>query len=216
MSVRVGLVDYGAGNLASVRKAFVHLGATVVIPTAPADLQRVDAVVVPGVGHFRATAALDEHWRAAIVAAVGEGRPLLGICLGMQWLLEGSDEAPGLPGLGLMTGCCALVGSAAFRCPDDESPAEAEAPLKVPHVGWNSVHVLRPSRLLDGLADGAYVYFSHSYAVPIGPDAAATTVYGGAFAAVVERGHVGGVQFHPEKSGEVGLEVLRNFLELAA
>lgn len=210
--MRVALVEYGAGNLASVRKALLHLGATVIAPAGPADLAEVEAVVVPGVGHFGATLALDDAWREAIVAAVGEGRPLLGICLGMQWLFEGSDEAPGVAGLGLMAGYCALLGSPALGA---DGPGAGDAGLKVPHVGWNALRLLRPSRLLDGVPDGAYYYFTHSYAAPVGPDAVATTTYGGTFAAVVERGQVCGVQFHPEKSGDMGLRVLANFLALA-
>jgi glutamine amidotransferase len=212
--MRIALIDYGAGNLTSVLKALRHLGASVAIPAAPADLGGADAVVVPGVGHFGATSRLDATWREAVWAAVEGGRPLLGICLGMQWLFEGSDEAPRVPGLGVMSGCCARVGSAALGG-DAEPTAGGRSALKVPHVGWNTLRRVRPSRLLEGIPDGAYVYFTHSYAAPVGPDAVATTTYGGVFAAAVERGPVCGVQFHPEKSGEVGLQVLRNFLALA-
>lgn len=206
----IALVDYGAGNLTSVRKAFAALQAEVRTPAAPAVLAGARAIVVPGVGHFGATAALDGAWREAILAAVTAGTPLLGICLGMQWLFEGSDEAPGLPGLGLLAGRCRRL---------DPSGAPGHGPagrLKVPHVGWNRLEAVRPSRLLAGVPDGAHAYFTHSYAAPVTADCVATTTHGGRFASGVERGSIFGVQFHPEKSGAVGLAVLRNFLSAAA
>jgi glutamine amidotransferase len=193
----IALVDYGAGNLTSVRKALAAIGAEVRVARAPGDLADVSAVIVPGVGHFQATAALGDDWREAVLAHLGEGRPLFGICLGLQWLFEASDEAPGLAGLGLMAGSCA-------RLPDT---------VKVPHVGWNALARTRPARLLEEVPDGAQVYFTHSYAAPLTPDCAATTTHGVEFASVVERGQVFGVQFHPEKSGDVGLRILRNFVD---
>ena len=140
---------------------------------------------MPGVGHFGATAFLDDAWRDAIQAAVADGVPLLGICLGLQWLFEGSEEAPASPGSARSQGRC-------IRLP----------PLvKVPHVGWNSLEITRPSPLLDGVAEGTQVYFTHSYAAPVTGDCVAATTHGTRFAAAVQRGHVWGVQFHPEKSG---------------
>jgi glutamine amidotransferase len=197
----IALIDYKAGNLTSVRKALAALGAEVIVPAVPDELAEASGVIVPGVGHFGATRALDMPWIDAILARVGEGRPLLGICLGMQWLFEGSDEAPELPGLGLLSGRC-------YKLQNDA--------VKVPHVGWNSLAIDRAeASLLDGVADGSQVYFTHSYVAPVTGDAAAVTEHGQRFAAVVQRGYVAGVQFHPEKSGDVGLRILRNFLELA-
>ena len=220
----IALVDYKAGNLTSVKKALATLGADVFVPTAPADLADARGIIVPGVGHFGATRALDGPWTDAILACVGEGRPLFGICLGMQWLFEGSDEAPDLPGLGLLSGRCYRLGSVRLK-PEttderDSGPGrvrlQADQTIKVPHVGWNSLAIGRPgASILDGVADQAQVYFTHSYIAPVTDDAVAVTTHGEAFAAVVQHGQIAGVQFHPEKSGDVGLRILRNFLELA-
>jgi len=200
----IALVDYGAGNLTSVRKALTALGADFSTPASPADLERASALIVPGVGNFAATSALDERWRRAINLAVHTDKPLLGICVGMQWLFEGSEEAPEVPGLGVLAGRCErLRGNAACR-------------LKIPHVGWNALDMLRPSRLLAGLRPGAYVYFTHSYAAPVTLDCVGATTHADTFAAAVERDRVFGVQFHPEKSGEAGLSILRNFLRVVA
>jgi glutamine amidotransferase len=196
--LQIALIDYRAGNLTSVRKGFAAAGASLFTPETPADLERGAAIVVPGVGHFASTAVLDERWRMAIAAAVADGVPLLGICLGLQWLFEGSDEAAGLPGLDALDGRC-------FRLPP---------PVKVPHVGWNSLEIVRPSPLLDGIADGTQVYFTHAYAAPVTADTVAATTHGTRFAAAVQRGNVCGVQFHPEKSGDAGLRILSNFLAM--
>jgi glutamine amidotransferase len=196
MPTRVALIDYGAGNLTSVRKGLAAAGAAVFTPASPTDFARAEAVVVPGVGHFRATDPLDAAWRSALAVIMERRIPLLGICLGLQWLFEGSSEAPGVAGLGVLPGRCT-------RLPDD---------LKVPHVGWNSLEIVRPSRLLDGIETGTQVYFTHSYAAPVTSACVATTTHGSRFASVVEAPGVYGVQFHPEKSGDAGIRILRNFL----
>ena len=196
----IALIDYGAGNLTSVRKGFDAAGAHVFTPTAPGELDDAAGVVVPGVGHFGATAALSGEWRTAILGAIERGTPMLGICLGLQWLFESSTEAPDLAGLGAMPGRC-----------------ERLPPIvKVPHVGWNSLEVLRPSAILNGVADGTQVYFTHAYAAPLAGETVAATTHGKRFTAVVERDSLFGVQFHPEKSGEAGIRVLENFVAIAA
>ena len=195
----IALIDYGAGNLTSVKKALHAVGVEFAVPASPEQVRQARGVIVPGVGHFGATAALDESWRSAIRGSVDRGTPLLGICVGMQWLFQGSEEAPGVPGLGVLDGTCQLL----------------RGRMKVPHVGWNALDVQpRPTRLLAGLEPGAYVYFTHSYAAPVTPDCVAATSHTGAFAAAVERDRVFGVQFHPEKSSDAGLQILRNFLEV--
>jgi glutamine amidotransferase len=205
----IALVDYGAGNLTSVRKALTSLDADFIIPSSPGDCAGAAGIIVPGVGHFAATSRLDGEWRDAILSATAAGVPLFGICVGMQWLFEGSDEAPGVAGLGVIPGRIArLDGDAARR-------------LKVPHVGWNSLDfrrsIARPgtsARLLQGLSSGAQVYFTHSYAAPITDECVASTAHANAFSSVVERDNVYGVQFHPEKSGDAGLQIIRNFLDI--
>jgi len=258
----IALVDYRAGNLTSVKKALATIGAEVFVPTTPEQIADATGVIVPGVGHFGATRALDAPWVEAILARIGEGRPLLGICLGMHWLFEGSDEAPELPGLGLLSGHCYRLGTKVRLKPDtteEELPLppdtteeevqlqrhtteeelrgqpdttgeavrdrdcgrvrlqpERDPIVKIPHVGWNSLDVARgEASILDGVPQGAQVYFTHSYVAPVTGDAAAITEHGEPFAAVVQRGYIAGVQFHPEKSGDVGLRILRNFIELA-
>ena len=195
----IALIDYHAGNLTSVRKAFAALDAELFTPASPDEIGDAAAIVVPGVGHFGATRALGPDWIEAILARVGEGRPLLGICLGMQWLFEGSEEAPELPGLGLLGGQC-------YRLRAQN--------VKIPHVGWNSLDIQRDSSIVEDVQPGSQVYFTHSFVAPVTGDTVAVTEHGEPFAAVVQRGHVAGVQFHPEKSGDVGLQVLRNFLNL--
>jgi len=210
----IALIDYKAGNLTSVKKALATIGAPVFVPAAPEELANASGVIVPGVGHFGATRALDASWIDAILARVGEGRPLLGICLGMQWLYEGSDEAPDVPGLGLLGGRCYRLG-AAVRPPAERTPAgTADRGVKVPHVGWNSLAISGEASIVDGVPQTSQVYFTHSYAAPITGDTVAVTEHGEMFAAIVQRGYIAGVQFHPEKSGDVGLRILRNFMEL--
>ncbi len=202
----ITVIDYKAGNLTSVVKALRFLDARdVVVTQSPEDVLRAEKIVLPGVGHFQSTQLLkDLGLTDAVREAVAKGTPFLGICVGLQWLYEGSTEAPETDGL------CAF----ASQC--ERFPAMYDgAELKSPHVGWNSLEEIRPdSRLLAGVEDGAFVYFTHSWRAPVSADTAAVTNYGGAFSSAVERGNVMGVQFHPEKSAEVGLRVLRNFVEL--
>ncbi len=212
----IALIDYKAGNLTSVKKALATIGADVFVPESPGDLTEASGIIVPGVGHFGATRALDQSWIDAILARVGEGRPLFGICLGMQWLYEGSDEAPELAGLGLLSGRCYRLGTVRLK-PDTTDGVVRLKPdhaIKIPHVGWNSLSIERRMSIVEGVPASAQVYFTHSYAAPLGGETVAITEHGGAFTAIVQRGHVAGVQFHPEKSGDVGLRILRNFLEL--
>jgi glutamine amidotransferase len=192
----IALVDYGAGNLTSVRKAFAALRAEIETPLSPSDLAAARAIVVPGVGHFERTAAIEQPWLAAIRARITAGVPFLGICLGMQWLFDGSEEAPGVAGLGIFPGMCERI----------------HAP-KVPHVGWNSLALSRSAPLTSDIPDQSQVYFTHSYAAPLVEATAAVTTYGVAFSAAVEQRNIAGVQFHPEKSGAVGLRILRNWLD---
>ena len=201
----IALIDYKAGNLTSVKNALSTIGADVFVPATPDDLANAGGIIVPGVGHFGATRALDQAWIDAILARVGEGRPLFGICLGMQWLFEGSDEAPDLAGLGLLSGRCYRLGTVGLKRDPD---------IKIPHVGWNSLAMQRDTSIVDGVETGSQVYFTHSYVAPVTGDTVAVTEHGETFAAVAQRGHIGGVQFHPEKSGDVGLRILRNFVEL--
>ena len=226
----IALIDYGAGNLTSVRKALTSLGAEFATPASPAECPRFSALIVPGVGNFAATHALVGPWRDAIGSAVRSGTPLFGICLGMQWLFEGSDEAPEVPGLGVLPGRVVRL------------QGNVEERLKIPHVGWNALAASRgpdPStssgspraqargersapletefrgRILADLGPGAHVYFTHSYAAPVTADCVAATTHAETFSAVVERGTIFGVQFHPEKSSDAGLQIIRNFLEVA-
>jgi imidazole glycerol-phosphate synthase subunit HisH len=196
----IALVDYGAGNLTSVRKALDAIGANAWTPTVAGELGRANGIIVPGVGHFDATRALTDEWRTAIRTMVDDGVPLLGICVGLQWLFEGSDEAPSVKGMSLLKGTC------------HNFTDHVNGRLKVPHVGWNSLSMPRQSRLMAGVGEGSQVYFTHSYAAPLCDETAAICEYGFPFSAAVERDNVSGVQFHPEKSGEVGLRILRNWI----
>ncbi len=201
MTRSIALVDYGAGNLTSVRKGLTAAGADLYTPANPLDLSKAAAIVIPGVGHFGATVSLGGEWRTEILGRVRAGVPLFGICLGMQWLFDGSSEAPGIKGLGLIEGTCTRI--------------DAPPPLKVPHVGWNTLeHAPRSGVLLHEVDERSHVYFTHTYAAPVTADCTASATHGGRFAAVVERDHVCGVQFHPEKSGEAGLQILRNFVRM--
>ena len=199
----IAIADYGIGNLGSVTKAFRHAGAEVVLTGDPDVLRSADALVLPGDGAFGAT--MEEVTRRGLVPVLREtvaaGKPLLGICIGMQLLFEESEEHGRHEGLGFLRG--------RVRRFDDG--------LSVPHMGWNRLRARRPHPLLDGLADGAYVYFVHSYFCDA-PDEVviATSDYGRDFPAVVGRDNVLGVQFHPEKSQAVGLRMVESFVRSLA
>lgn len=192
----IAIVDYGTGNLASVAKALRAVGTSPRMVKLPAELQGATGVVIPGVGHFGATRALGNDWRGALRDSIASGRPLLGICLGMQFLFAGSDEAPDTPGLGVF----------------EERLVRLTGDVKVPHVGWNTLESLGTSPLLDGVSEGDAVYFTHSYVAPIGRGTIASSSHGTAFASIVEQRNVSGMQFHPEKSGAAGLTLLRNWV----
>jgi len=195
----IAIVDYRAGNLVSVKKAVDRLGFPCAITSDPAVVERAERVIVPGVGHFAATSVLtDTGLRKVIEGAIERGVPFFGICVGMQWMFDSSEEAPGVPGLGVFPGQCAHF------------PPE----VKAPHVGWNQLEIENGSRLLRGVPSGAFVYFTHSYRAPLVEETVACCNYGGAFSAAVERSHLFGVQFHPEKSGDAGLTILENFCRI--
>ena len=196
----LAIIDYNAGNLTSVKKAFDYLGTPALVTSDPGVVAKAEKIVLPGVGHFCATRALDEYGlREVVVNSIERGIPFLGICVGMQWMLASSEEAPDVLGLGLWPGECG-------RFP---------AAVKSPHVGWNSLEIsARSSRLLRGVPAGSFVYFTHSYRVPLVAATVAACDYGGGFSAAVEQDNIFGVQFHPEKSDPAGLKILENFRDL--
>lgn len=200
----IAVLDYGIGNLRSAEKALQHLGAPAVLTPDPADARGAAGVVLPGVGAFgRCMEALRESGLEPVVhEAVEAGTPFLGICVGMQMLFDSSEEAPGCKGLGIIPG-------------EVRRLVTAE---RLPHMGWNTLAVRSGSALLDGIPDGAWLYFVHSYA-PVPDDeavVAATTDYDGPVVAAVEKGPLWATQFHPEKSGDNGLRVLGNFVRACA
>ena len=196
----IAIFDYGAGNLRSVQNTLGELGCQYSLVRDAAGLDAASKIILPGVGHFgQMMRSLDElQVRQALLARIAAGVPFLGICLGMQALFERSDEAPEVRGLGLYPGAV------------QRFPLHA----RVPHMGWNELEVRPDSRLARNLNAHPYVYFAHSYYVPENPRAAATCTYEVKYTAALESGNVYGVQFHPEKSGAVGLRIVGNFLEL--
>lgn len=195
----IAIVDYGAGNLTSVKKALDWLGQDSIVTADAGEVAQAEKVIVPGVGHFAATKALNHNGlKDAIQTAISREIPFLGICLGMQWMFPSSTEAPGVAGLGVFPGECVHF------------PAD----VKSPHVGWNQLQFVGKSQLLRDLPSETFVYFTHSYRVPPVQETVATCEYGGVFSAVVERDRLFGVQFHPEKSGPIGVKLLQNFCEL--
>lgn len=196
---RIAVVDYRAGNLTSVVSALRAVGGDLEVTSDPHVVYQAAKIVLPGVGHFAATQFLEDRGlTAAIRSRIAQGVPFLGICVGLQWLFEGSTEAPEVPGAGFLAGRCERF----------------TATEKVPHVGWNSLMVRSGSRLMAGVTDGSYVYYTHSYRAAPQNDTVAVTDYAGPFTAAIEAENIMGVQFHPEKSGQVGLGILKNFLEL--
>ena len=199
----IAIIDYGAGNVPSVERALEKLGAASRRVSQPGDLAHTTAVVLPGVGHYAAIIrALDERQlRAPILEAIRRGVPFLGICLGLQALYSSSDEAPKLPGLGVVRG----------------SVKSLPHNVKLPHTGWNRLRIQAESALLEGLSESDYFYFAHTFAALDSLDATvATCVHGAPFTAALEQGRLFATQFHPEKSGAAGARLLRNFLRLAA
>lgn len=195
----IAIVDYGAGNLVSVKKALDWLAQDCAITSDPGTVAKAAKIVLPGVGHFASTIALARSGlQDAIAGAIARGVPFLGICVGMQWMFERSQESPETPGLALLPGKC------------ERFPAR----VKSPHVGWNQLEIAPYSRLFREVPPSPFVYFTHSFRAPVGETTTACCEYGGSFSAAEERDHLFGVQFHPEKSGEIGLKLLGNFCAL--
>ncbi|MHB0955292.1 MAG: imidazole glycerol phosphate synthase subunit HisH [Pirellulaceae bacterium] len=200
----IAIVDYGMGNLRSVQKGFERVGAAAEISRDPARLAEADKIVLPGVGAFRDAMAELERCQLIepLLEAIGHDKPFLGICLGLQLLFDVSYEGQECRGLGVIPGKVVRF--------------ELPRTLKVPHMGWNQAIIRRPTPLLEGVEDGDYFYFVHSYfVVPEDPDVVAMdTDYGGPFCAMIERGNLFATQFHPEKSQAKGLRILANFAHL--
>ncbi len=200
----VAIIDYDAGNIKSVEKAIQSLGEEVIVTREPEVLLNAEKVILPGVGAFGD--AMDKirsyGLEEVIYKVVEKGTPFLGICLGLQLMFEESDETPGVKGLGILPGKI-------LRIPDGED-------IKIPHMGWNSLHFEKETKLFRGIKEGAYVYFVHSYYLKAQEEAivAASTEYSTHIHAAVEKDNVFACQFHPEKSSDVGLAILKNFIEL--
>ena len=200
----VAIIDYDAGNIKSVEKALLHLGEEVIITRDREQILNSDKVILPGVGAFGdAMEKLRSYGLDKVIYEVVERKiPCLGICLGLQLLFEKSDETPGVKGLGILPG-------EILRIPDKEG-------IKIPHMGWNSVKIKENLRIFKDVPQDSYVYFVHSYYLKAGreKDVAATTEYSTLIHAAVEHDNVFACQFHPEKSSEIGLKILKNFVEL--
>jgi imidazole glycerol phosphate synthase glutamine amidotransferase subunit len=193
----ISILDYGAGNLRSVENTLGAIGAQYELVRAAASLRTAEKIILPGVGHFgQMMKSLDEmQVRDALLERIEAGVPFLGICLGLQALFESSEEAPDARGLGV------------FKGRIEKFSGDA----RVPHMGWNSIERTRESTLLDGMGDTPYVYFANSFYAPAVAESSATCEYGVRFAAVIEHRNIHAVQFHPEKSGSVGLKMMSNF-----
>ncbi len=196
----IAILDYGAGNLRSVQNTLGAIGASYTLVDDAEGLRRADKIILPGVGHFgQLLRSLDAmRVRETLIARIREGVPFLGICLGLQALFDGSDEAPEIRGLGLFSGTVRRFAQDA----------------RVPHMGWNDLDVEPDSKLLAGVGPRPFVYFAHSYYVPLCDAAKAVCTYTLPYTAVLESENVFGVQFHPEKSGALGLKIVRNFIEV--
>ncbi len=198
------IIDYDAGNLRSVEKALILLGDTPLVTSDPDRILAADKVILPGVGSFGAAMAqLEKSGLDVVIKEVAaRNTPLLGICLGLQLFFEASEESPGVSGLGILKGQI-------LRIPDEPG-------LKIPHIGWNSLHLQHDGRLFRNIKEQDYVYFVHSYYLKAEEEeiVKATTSYGTCIHASVEKGNIFACQFHPEKSGEVGLKILKNFISL--
>jgi imidazole glycerol-phosphate synthase subunit HisH len=197
----IAIVDYGMGNLKSVTNAFRSLNAEIAVTSDAGEIRKAHALVLPGVGAFgKCIDNLKKYGLFSVIKEqIHEGKPYLGICLGMQILLEGSEEAPGVEGLGIIKGQVLR-----FR-----------GSMKIPHMGWNSAKIARPLDIFKGIPDESYFYFVHSFYPHPEEDVAATiTDYGFPFASSVHKGNVFASQFHPEKSQHIGLQMLRNFVQM--
>jgi glutamine amidotransferase len=193
------IFDYGVGNLLSLKCALEKVGLDAKITVSPQQLEKADAIALPGVGNFSAAVTKLDAVKETLLEAVESGKPLIGICLGLQLFFQESEEGPG-EGLGLFEGkTVRLTGS-----------------VKVPHMGWNTLRIVKPTALFEGVADESYVYFVHSlYPAPADKQIVATeTDYGTTFTSAVAKGNVYGTQFHPEKSGDIGLKILSNFAKI--
>ena len=200
----IAIIDYDAGNIKSVEKAFQFLGKEAVITRDPKTILKADRVVLPGVGNFGdAMGNIEKYGLVPVIVEVVEQKiPFLGICVGMQLLFEGSEESPGVKGLGLLRGSCRRF---------EDKPG-----MKVPQIGWNSIFPMNGGDLFKEIPSGSYVYFVHSYHVVVENLNAVKAVseYSTIFHASVQKGNIYATQFHPEKSGDVGLSILRNFLKI--
>lgn len=195
----IALIDYYAGNIRSIENAFKKLGTTITLTRKPEDLRNADAIILPGVGNFGDAMRELGGYKSILWDEVSSGKPFLGLCLGIQVILKDSEESPGVAGLGLVEGGCR-------RFPDA---------LKVPHMGWNNIRPLKKIPLLEGVRPEDLFYFVHSY-YPQPEDktvVAGVTQYGVEFPSVIAKDNLMATQFHPEKSGEPGLRVLKNFLK---
>ena len=201
----VAMIDYDAGNLRSVEKALIRLGEAPVVTREAERLLHADKVILPGVGSFGdAMDRLTEYGLVSVIREIAaKHTPLLGICLGLQLMFESSEEAPGVSGLGLLDGVVRRI-------------PKVPADLKIPHIGWNSLHFDHPGKLFEGLPEGAYVYFVHSFYLEAADPSivTASTYYGTTIHASVEKDNLFACQFHPEKSSDVGLRILKNFMDL--
>jgi len=195
----IGVIDYGAGNVGSVLRAVEYLGFPACAIADAQELAETSRIILPGQGHFGSMMASlqKKEMIDPLRSQMDSGKPFLGICLGLQALYEASDEAPDVAGFGLLPG----------------RVKRFEGIFKIPHLGWNQLEIRRQEGLFQGVPNGSFAYFCHSYYGPVTAETTAVTEYGQSFAAAVEMGSVAAVQFHPEKSGDVGLQVLENFLK---